>query len=386
VRGFFKTASAIATACALGGCAAAPVRVAALDEMERVRTGPSAFEGARLAPEAYARAEQERDLARRAHASSDDLGAVLHAERAFAAYGHALSIARLAHATAELADAQKALDDATIQEQALDASRARLDREADELQQRLRVARERVLPAASAPATPEREAARSLAARSLGVEARLLCSAARLIAADAPGLADADHEVAALDEAAKTPHPTAAAAAAPATPRGRDLIDDAARARAHCLDVLTRARRGAGYDTGSADALLAELSAAGGWDPARDERGVVVTLRDIFRGAEPIELTAAAAAKLQELGRVAAAHPLFRVQVVVHDARAPAASETVDAKRADAAVQALLHGGVDPPHVKAELAGALAPIVDPNDTKARGRNERLEIVFVGSGR
>jgi hypothetical protein len=337
--------------------------------MERVRSARDVEECSRLAPEVYARAEQERALAREARASGDELGATLHAQRAVAAYQHAMAVARLARATAELADAQKSLDDATLQEKALEASRARLEREAEELEQRVRIERERKLPASSLPTTPEREAARMVAAQSLATQARLLCSAARLVVADAPGLSDAEKDVASVaDRLAKR--------------KGAVPIDDAARARARCLDVLTRARRGGGDDVTAADGLLAELSAAGGWDPARDERGVVVTLHEVFRGAE---LTESAASRLQELGRVAAAHPRFGVQVVVHDARALAADADGDAKRAAAAVQALVRGGATDSRLRAELAGARVPIVDPNDAAARGRNERLEVVFVGGG-
>lgn len=353
----------------LAGCGAAPMRIGAIDDMERVRSAPATREGAKVAPEAYARAEQERDFAREARTAGDNLGATLHAERAVAAYDHALAVARLARATTELADAQKSLDDATAQEASLDASRASLDRDADELEQRVRIARDRMLPASSGRATPEREAARAVAAQSLAMQAKLLCSAARLIAADAVGLSDAEGEVAKLEDRA------------PKAPR-IEPIDDAARARAHCLDVLTRARR-AGDAAAAADALLAELSAAGGWDPARDERGVIVTLRDAFKGAE---ITGGAAAKLKELGRVGAAHPLVALQVVVHDARAPAANDTTDAKRAEAAVQALTRAGVAASHVHAEVAGAQLPIADPTNPKARERNERLEVVFVGGGK
>jgi hypothetical protein len=363
-------ASIVVIGLAVQACAAAPRRVAALDQMERVRSAGDVQAGARFAPEAYARAEQERDLAQQARASGDDLGATLHAERAVAAYEHALAVGRLARATAELADAQKSLDDANTQEASLDASRARLERDAEELEQRVRLERERRAPSSSLPATPEREAARTIAAQSLSMQARLLCAAARLVAAAAPGLADADKEVTSIAERL-TKHLRPAP------------IDDAARARAHCLEVLTRARRSGRDDATLADGLLAELSAAGGWDPVRDERGVVVTLREAFRGAE---LTEAAAQKLQELGRVAAAHPQFAMQVVVHDARAAGVDgDSADGKRAAAAVQALVHGGAADSRLHAELAGALLPVVDPSDPKVRARNERLEVVFVTGG-
>jgi hypothetical protein len=365
-------AAAWLTAC-MGACGGAAIRVAAIDQMEQVRDSAGAREGAGLAPEAFARGEQERDLARRSHQGGDDVAAGLHAERAIAAYGHALVVARSARATVDLAGAQKALDDATAQEQALEASRAKLEHDAEELERRVHSARERLLPASIGPASPEREAARGVAARSLTMQARLLCGAARLAAPDAAGLADADSDIHSLDERlAKSQRP------AP--------IDDAVRVRARCLDFLTRARRGTS-NVEAADALLAELSAAGGWDPGRDERGVGVTLHDAFRGAA---LAAPIDGKLRELGRVAAAHPAFALQVVVHAASGGgAASQTidaVDAKRAEAAVQALAAGGATSSRIRSELAGTRAPIVDPSDVKSRGRNERLEVVFVAAGR
>jgi flagellar motor protein MotB len=346
------------------------MRVAALDDLERVRASALAREGAEQAPQAYAHAEQERDVALRAHAAGDDVAATLHAERAVAAYQHALVIARLAKASVELADAQKALDDAAAQRQSLEASRARLDQDAADLEQRAQNARERLLPAASAVAPAEREAARLTAARSMALQAHLLCSAAQLAAAEPSGASGALDALSKLEQRLdKNARP------AP--------IDDAARIRAECLDVLTRAHRVAADEDNRADALLSELSASGGWDPSRDERGVVVVLRGLFRG---VELTDAGAAKLKDLGRIAAAHPAFGIQVVVHDAQPPPPKDEGDAKRAQAAVKALIAGGASEPRVKSELAGARGPVVDPSDAKLRARNERLEVVFVATGK
>ena len=264
----------------LTGCGATTMRVASLDEVERVRATDATRDAAARAPEVYARAEQERDFARAAHAAGDDVAANLHAERAMAAYGHAGAVARLARAIANLTDAQKALDDATAQEQSLAASRAKLDLEAQELERRAEIARSRLLPAASGEAVADREAARLAASRSLTMEARLLCGAARLVGAQADGLAEAESEVDRLEAQLRSPPaPTKGGARA-------EIIDAAGLARARCLDVLTRARRTAGHDDGGADALLSELSASGGWDPTRDERGVVVTLRGTFHGHE----------------------------------------------------------------------------------------------------
>jgi hypothetical protein len=362
----------------LTGCGATTMRVASLDEVERVRATDATRDAAARAPEVYARAEQERDFARAAHAAGDDVAANLHAERAMAAYGHAGAVARLARAIADLTDAQKALDDATAQEQSLAASRAKLDLEAQELEHRVEIARSRLLPAASGEAVADREAARLAASRSLTIEARLLCGAARLVGAQADGLAEAEDEVDRLDARLRSlPSPAPAKGAARA-----EVIDAAGLARAHCLYVLTRARRTAGHDDGGADALLSELSVSGGWDPTRDERGVIVTLRSMFQGTK---LTDDGEAKLESLGRVAAAHPGFGVQVVVHDAQAPAAKDESDARRADATVKALVTGGAAAARVKAELAGAGAPAIDPSDGRLRVRNERIDVVFVAGG-
>ncbi len=349
------------------GCAARTMHVAALDQVEQVRATEAAKEGAAGAPEVYARAERERDQAQRAHAAGDDVEASLHAERAIAAYGHALAVARFARATTELADAEKSLADTVVEQQSLEATRAQLELQADELQRQAQVARERWLPAASVRGPAERDTARRIAARSMAAAARLLCSAARLVAPHADGLAEADGDVTALQKRMD--------AAPPAT-----SIDDAARARARCLDVLTRARRGSNPGNEGADALLSELSASAGWDPMRDERGVVVTLRDAYRGAQ---LTDTGSAKLNDLGRVATAHPAFAVQVVVHDALAPRPQDETDERRAAAAVAALVAGGATASRIGAELAGAGAPVADPSDPRVRERNERLEIVFVG---
>ncbi len=384
-------AAFLAAAAPMGvGCAGAPMRVASLDEVERVRVTDASKDAASRAPEIHARAEQEREFARAAHAGGDDVAANLHAERAIVAYGHAGAVARLSGAIAALADAQKALDDATAQEQSLAASRAKLELDAQDLERRAQVARERLLPASSGEATADREAARLAAARALATEARLLCGAAQLVgagavgAADPAGVNDAQAEVERLDgrlakPSAPAPAPQGAAAGSAARPA---IIDDAGTVRARCLDALTRARRAAGRDEGRADALLAELSATGGWDPTRDERGIVVTLRGVFQGPT---LTDDGKAKLEGLGRIAASHPGFGVQLVVHDALPPAAKDESDARHADAAVKALVTGGAPAARVKAELAGARAPAVDPGDARLRARNERIDVVFVSGG-
>jgi flagellar motor protein MotB len=364
-----------ALAAALTACGASTMRVASLDQLERVHPTDEARAASTEAAAVYARADRERQLARDAHARGDDVAANVHAERAIAAYGHARAVGRLTAAIANLADSQKAIDDATAREQSLATARAKLELEAQDLERRAQLVRDRLLPAPSGEALAARDAASVIAARSLATEATLLCGAARLVSADAAALAEAEGNVAAVD----------AKLSAGAPSRGQpvaSLVDDAGAARALCLDLLTRARRAADHGDGHADALLAELSASGGWDPTRDERGIVVTLRGGFAGAK---LTDEGAARFEKLGRVAAAHPGVGVQVVVHDAQAPAAKDEGDARRADAVARALVTGGAPTARVRTERAGARAPVVDPSDARLRGRNERVDVVFVSGG-
>ena len=156
------TLSGLAITLTLCACGSA-IRVAALDDMERMRVGASAAEGAALAPDIYARGERERDLARAEHAGGDDVAAALHAEHAMAEYTHAIVASRIARAASELDAAQQAADDATTQQTALEATRARFESEAANLEARARLARERLLPAASAPGSLERKELDALA-------------------------------------------------------------------------------------------------------------------------------------------------------------------------------------------------------------------------------
>jgi outer membrane protein OmpA-like peptidoglycan-associated protein len=372
------------------GCAGAtgPSNIGRVDEAQRMRTGLGGRDAQTLAPQAFAAADQELRLAKEAQAAGDTTGAELHADRALATYNDAIALARLARATDDEAKANEALARASGEAQKYAAQRKAVDHEADDLEKKLRVVREAQLPPASGPADPERERARVVAAQAHVTQARLLCSAARLVSPQAPGLADAETAVTSLEkqiDGSKT----------------QVTIDPAARARAACLTSLTKARRTAGTDSDQADTLLGELSQSAGQGavdpaaaaagapkhadlaPARDERGVVVTLRSAFKGEK---LTPEAETSVKDLGRVAAAHPTFAVQVVIHDARSPSASDVAtNRKRGESITAALVSGGIAATKVKVEQAGSRAPVVDPKDARHRDRNARVEIVFVSSG-
>lgn len=372
------------------GCAGATgaSSIGRVDEAQRMRAGLGGRDAQTLAPQAFAAADQELRLAKEAQASGDTTGAELHADRALATYNDAIALARLARATEDEAKANEALARASGEAQKYAALRKAVDRETDDLEKKLRVVREAQLPPASGPADPERERARVIAAQALVTQARLLCSAARLVSPQAPGLADAETAVTSLEkqiDGSKT----------------QVTIDPAARARAACLTSLTKARRTASTDSDQADTLLGELSQAAGRGaadpataatgapkhadlaPARDERGVVVTLRSAFKGEK---LTPEAETSVKDLGRVAAAHPMFAVQVVIHDAQSPSAADVAtNRKRGESITQALVSGGIAATKVKVEQAGSRAPVVDPKDARHRDRNARVEIVFVSSG-
>ncbi len=354
-------------ALALAACGGA-LRPTVLADVERTRSSPAAREAAELSPDAYAHAEKLRREADEASAAGDPASAQLLAERAIAAYDHAFVLARIVRATRVNDDAQHALKQASAQLERSEAELARVNAEADDLERRARVLRD-ALPVSASRATddPVREHARLAAARSLALDARLLCAAARQLtpAGDAAqAVQAADDATAALDAKLKAaPHP------AP--------IDAAADARARCLSVLTVARRAAAAAsaTGRADAVLAELSKVASLAPSRDDRGVVVALRGVGVG----ELARPAGDQARAVGRVAAAHPESPVLVVVHAGKR--VDPARDRARGASVAKALAAAGVAEARVRVELAGDAHPVSDRDPA----RNERVEIVLVDAG-
>ena len=267
-------------------------------------------------PRAFAHAEKLRREADAALHSDDLQAAQFLAERAIAAYQHAEVLARAAIARDRLLQASTTLAQTQARLGELEAEQQRIAAEADALELRLQVMRDAAPLASSGPADAARESARMRAARSLALDARLLCAATRLLGTQAPSLGAAESATADLEKRLQeSPKP------AP--------IDAAMRARASCLTALTEARRpaSAASSLGRSDQLLAELSAMGGLEPTRDERGVVVILRTKAGDARDNE----SRERLISLARVAEAHPTFPLQVVVHDPSA--ASESVDGAR-----------------------------------------------------
>jgi len=347
---------------------ARPPRPAAMADAESVRRTPAAKNAASLAPEAYLHAEKLRAEAETAYENGDLPGAQILAQRAVAAYQHALVLARISYAGETANRARLAL---RIAEQALaqnDGELKRVSAQADDLEVRIKVIKDAAPIAAAGRADGARETARLASARSLALDARLLCAAARMIAADAAPLTQAQGLVDDLDKRLVSqlrPAP----------------VDAAMRARAQCQGALTLARRSASTTSsvGKSDQLLSELSAMGGLSPVRDDRGVVVTLRNLFAGDQ---LTKEGRDRLDSLGRVAQAHPDFPVQVVVH---ASGPKSKLGRDEGMAISKALVEAGANAERMLVEAAGSAHPVIDPSIARDASRNERIEIIFVDPG-
>ncbi len=403
------------------GCAPVP-KPAVLADVEQARKSAVAKEARAQAPASVAHAEKLGRDAEAAYEAGDTAGAQILGERALAAYAHASALARIARAEAAARESASQEAKAKAELAGIDADQARVLAEAEALELRLKVAVDAQPIVPSAAADPEREKARAAAARSLALQARLLCSAGRLLlenapktgaAAAAPAPSTAQSPGGASPGAPAAPAvtgaspPSSASAAPPAAPPqsvatrleeataalakldadlaagGPAPIDQASRARAGCLAALTSVRRAAtplAKAPGAGDALLSALSATGTWSPSRDDRGVTVTLRNLFKGEA---LTPAGSSRLAELGRIAAAHPTFPVVVVVHQDKEPPTKnkndERAQTSRAALVVKALKAERA--PRVELVLAGAALPVVNPEGAD-RARNARVEVVFV----
>lgn len=377
-----KRLVAVAFVLSLAACAPMP-RPPVFAEVDAVRENPANAAPRTLAPTAYAHADKLHAEARAAFDAGDIAGSQILAERALAAYAHALVYARIARAEAEAKEAGTALAASQSEVSALDAEQARVAAEVATLEARIRVSRDAQPIIPSGNTNPAREAARLAAARSLALEAKMLCTGARLLLPSIPegsslpvGAPDRTALVSQLDEAdlvvAKTSESLAAGGLAP--------IDLATRARAGCLSVLTSMRRAmtpAAKAPGKGDVLLGEISATRLFSPFRDERGVVVTLRDVFGGDK---LSSGAAQRIETLGRIAKANPGFPLAAVVHVDKEPSVKDDAASKaRADALQAAFRSAGIA--SINVMQAGAAAPVVDPAGSE-RKRNARVEIVFI----
>ncbi|HZO15551.1 MAG TPA: hypothetical protein VFB62_19900 [Polyangiaceae bacterium] len=360
----------LVSACLVSACRPIPPPEV-LARADEARVAPAIKQARAHAPTAYALAEKLRKEAHQAFDAGDTAGAQILAERALAAYQQAVALARAVRAEEQRVDAVAEAGKAEKRLSQLDIEHQRAAADIAALENRLEALRGAEGAQPSGPAGAERERARAEAVASLRVQARLLCASARLLVATGKTtgneLAQAERSLAELDAL------MGKASAAP--------IDHATRARADCLRALTLVRRAAEDKTratGTGDALLDALSKAQLGTPRRDDRGVVVTLRDAFAGEA---LSGGAEKTLDAIAKITKAHPGFPMLVVLHQTRAlDAASERRWRERGDKLVAALKQR-VNLPVGGPEIAGVASPLVDPKGKQA-ARNERVEIVFV----
>ena len=350
-------------------CAAIP-QPDVLSNVDRARESSSVQAAKRDAPTAFAAAEKLRTQAHAAFEEEDAAGAQILGERALAAYEEAVALARVVRADKQRQGVAAEVKKHEARLAELDNQHQQLAADIAALEGKVKVLRQLEPVSPSGPAGPAREKARWQAVASIHLGAQLLCSAATLL--DAARRKEAGY---------KAPSQLAAATkgleSLRLTIEGKPdtaPIDPAMRARAACLDALTRVRRGntdAKRSAGRADALLEALSNLGEGTPSRDDRGVVVTLRSAF---EDDGLSASGKRAVAEIAKVAASHKQFPVMVVVH-------GDASSASRGRAIVDAL-RGDLGRERVAdAHLAGDAAPVVDPKGPTAQ-RNTRIDVVFV----
>lgn len=374
---------------ALVACADIPTpRV--LDEADEVSASPAAQEVKQLAPPAWARAEKRRLEAHEALKEGPHARAQFMGEEAIALYQEGVGLARLAKSELRSKAAEEEQAGLAQELETLQAAQERAAADVEALTQRLQAAQ---TVSAAALQGPEAEAARKDATRSFLTQAKLLCGAARLLGAGAGAagqgnaqdptspevlardLGAAEAQIGALDaELADVSKP------AP--------LDAATRARAQCSSVLSRVRRsnasGAASKGASADELLQQISTMGvrskglPMEPGRDERGVVITLRDVFEADG--SLKASARERLAELDRVASAHTRFPIAIVVHSDANIGPKELPRWQARGAAVAGAL-SSVDKTRTVVLVAADTQPLV-ASSSSDHARNARIEIVFI----
>jgi len=346
------------------------MRPAALEQVTRYAATPHLRMAQRWAAATFRQAERDRQQAEALWKQGDAASAALWAERALATFERALLQARQAVAATELEKAKAELAPSAQQLQQLQEEKRQLEADLRVIEMRKKVIHDALPLVVPAAASGAREVARRESARALVAEAEQLCAAAQLVGASASDLEPLQRqnlELATLLVATGRPAP----------------IDSAMRQRSACLALLTAARRPrrSAASSDEADLVLAELSRLGSFAPVRDERGVAVTLHDAFADAE---LTPAAAQHVRDLIGAMTSHAALPLLVVLHT------SDPLDAKRrprqeqrAHAVRRAF---GRQDPTLEVMLAGASKPLVDAKDQGARSRNERLEIVWIDTGK
>lgn len=355
--------SFIAVAC-IAGCATLP-RPSVLDRSRATSLSPTQQEARQLAPQAHANAERLRLEAESAFESGELELARALGDHSLAAFERATTQANLARAEQRVALARHDLARVEQQLATLEAHQQQLEAEVRALELRYKVERDAEPRVAVAPASPQREAARRAAARSISEHARLLCVATRLVTQQDDD--DVTQLLQSLDSLQSQLSKTAPS----------ESISTALDLRAACLQALTRARRqDPPQDSPSPTSLLSQLAAAmPDAAPFEDDRGVVVVQTD-FVGPTPSSLSPAAQQRLRQLAEVALAHPKLPILVVIHSEQ----DETAAKPLLDLMKTELARVGLD--RAVLHHSGNRLPSAARLVSGAKQNTRRIEFVFV----
>jgi exonuclease VII small subunit len=307
-------AAALGLVCVGGACAPVP-KPLLLDEVDRVSQAEAAQAAKSAAMPTWALAEKRRLLAHELAESGPLAHAEFQAEEAIATYEEGASLAAVAAGTLREAEERVLVEQLDAQLAETEGSITRVLGEIDALEARLRIAQ--------AQGLGEKTGLVKVSADERAVlgdllwQAKITCTAAGLLIAAGGKSTDTS-----LD---------AEAASLTAMLAGKDQELEASRFYAHrasCLRKLESARSRTA--SGAADALMTELSAMlarlnGGVVASRDERGVVVSLQNLFDGGK---LSSEGAERLASLVRVAKAHAEFPLALVVYTGKQGKASDS----------------------------------------------------------
>lgn len=342
-----------------------------MHQADAVSDSKAALEAKKYAPQAHANAEKLRAEAQFLQEDGRSEEAAVAADQAIAAYSEAFALVRIAKAEERLEASTATLVEAEREVAKLDMLQTQVAADADAFEMRARVHLDTEALKDVDTASPERLKARQIAARQLSAEAGLLCLAARLLDEKVEGIAETQAELAVLDKELVLGSVK------------KDLYPRATEARSECLRKLTLTRRAEiqnSPDSGVSDRLFKELTESGKVFAYRDDRGIVVNIASVLD--EKGILTPSATETLNFLGATAKNHQKFPIMLITHTKKRgqEARAEEMSSK----ATKCLEESGA--PSVAVQSVADAQPLVSPRVTGAAEKNERVEVVFVVSGR
>jgi hypothetical protein len=366
---FARSFAVVLTTTWLQSCATLP-RPAALDVSARASEAPAISEARRLAPQAYAHAEQLRLDAERAFRSDTPKAAELIAKRSLVAYQRAEVQAQTVRAAQREANAKAEL--AAQRDRLVELGRRQTEIAAETrvLELKVKVARDAQPRLRLEPSSPKREAERRVAARAIATEAGLLCEAAHLLEPKRTSTAELLRTL----QVQRDQAPRISAATA---------LDESLDARSRCLAELAAVRRGASPDARAhlLDEFQQQLSQAIPSGRAfRDDRGVVFALTPFDKSGQ---LTALGRQAVTQLAEASRSHAELPLQVVLHGVNAsrkpPAAGDPVE-PRAQALRGALAAAGL--PDIEPHVTVGYSPAPFAPQKSTNNSSDYVEFVFV----